>query len=474
MFHHRVQITTIRMMVILTAISLVVHWRQHSVLVLEERSIITESYRNDQMLFWRPESSGEDYYYKDNNKDGDLVGGQGMKKKKQRNEPLTEKEEEEDNGGGRGRGGRRRRKRRRGRGRGGRGNNSSDDDDEDLPPAYQNGTIIRPPFYVVQIGVPRSGSTFQAALLKAILELKLLASSEYQPSDLLHSANWVNDLGVNSTDDRNTENQQAATIHNGITNNSTHAATYPHDDKPQQFFLKTHNFPQAKKLLTIYQRRYSNIQLGVNFHFFVSKRDGQMGLKPFEKRWQGFQGMRDREITLFQSKQDLVNCSLCEIDRYRPMFDLSNEEIQMLKNYMSKFEILRQCCGTQQSKFNRYRLHGCNVTELLEESTPNIHYPYCENRNLSEIELEYESILPEGVTTYPGQKEARGTLSWNQPGDCERFESLIRDDGWDFNMMERSKFTGDCDAFARGSGIPLKRLKKRRKELRNYSSDVSL
>mmetsp|Transcript_23477 Transcript_23477/g.26928 ORF Transcript_23477/g.26928 Transcript_23477/m.26928 type:complete len:89 (+) Transcript_23477:3-269(+) len=58
---------------------------------------------------------------------------------------------------------------------------------------------------------------------------------------------------------------------------------------------------------------------------------------------------------------------------------------------MSYYGIIRQCCGLQQSKYNRYRLHGCNVTQLLMDE-PDIPYPYCEQHDLPKLEKEFDAL----------------------------------------------------------------------------------
>ena len=71
---------------------------------------------------------------------------------------------------------------------------------------------------------------------------------------------------------------------------------------------------------------------------------------------------------LTQNRDKLEECSACEIERYIPIFDLSDDDVTSLKQHMHDFEILRQCCGLQMSKYEMLRLHGCDVTQYMGQS----------------------------------------------------------------------------------------------------------
>lgn len=122
-----------------------------------------------------------------------------------------------------------------------------------------------------------------------------------------------------------------------------------------------------------------------------------------------------------QSMESLEHCSLCEVDHYQPIFGLSDEEVSTLKNYMMLYENIRQCCGLQMSQYNRLRLHGCDMTPY--ESHP--HNPHCEMHNMTDIELEFDSL-----PIY--YKAIRPDFNWAQPGDCVKFDQMLLN-GKDFN-----------------------------------------
>ena len=98
---------------------------------------------------------------------------------------------------------------------------------------------------------------------------------------------------------------------------------------------------------------------------------------------------------------EFSNCSLCEIERYyKPIFNLTDEEVKLLEDYMSNYQILRRCCGMQMSKYNRLRLHGCDVTEYKNDVSGKHRYPWCENHDFEKIENEFMSLLESNGMAY--------------------------------------------------------------------------
>merc|ERR1712129_454977 len=88
-----------------------------------------------------------------------------------------------------------------------------------------------------------------------------------------------------------------------------------------------------------------------------------------------------------QYREDLNQYSMREIDKYQSIFGLTDKEINLLKEHMSLWESLRMCCGMQMSKYEILRLNGCDVTKYMNETD----YPNCEYKNLTDIELRFES-----------------------------------------------------------------------------------
>mmetsp|Transcript_26142 Transcript_26142/g.56028 ORF Transcript_26142/g.56028 Transcript_26142/m.56028 type:complete len:257 (+) Transcript_26142:2-772(+) len=192
------------------------------------------------------------------------------------------------------------------------------------------------------------------------------------------------------------------------------------------FVIKSHH--SDLKIITEMIEHYGKAPFHIPIHLFTSSRDDDHDVSDFSEF---------SDISLYQQKlPNLYNCSLCEIDNYAPIFGLTPEDLRLLKEYMSNFEILRQCCGLQQSKYNRYRLHGCNVTQLLADQ-PAIRktYPYCERHDMAEIETQFAAL--------PIEYGTRSDGDWKKPGDCARFEEKIVTLGADFN----GKKFKSCDTF---------------------------
>jgi len=249
---------------------------------------------------------------------------------------------------------------------------------------------LKPPFHLMQLGTPRTGSTFQVSLLDAIATLKTRQVVEDPPEIELR----------------------------------TKTPSEPRNGTVPPFVMKSHHsdLEGIKAMIREHREKY-----GIDIHLFTSSRDDDQDMTDFSTF---------SEISLYQQTlPNLYECSLCEVDKYAPIFGLTPEDVSILKEYMSRFEIIRQCCGMQQSKYNRYRLHGCNVTQLLEEN-PDVPYPYCENHDIETVEIEF-AVLPIPF-------RSRSTKdNWAKPGDCARFETKITENGRDFN----GKKFKSCDTF---------------------------
>ena len=115
-----------------------------------------------------------------------------------------------------------------------------------------------------------------------------------------------------------------------------------------------------------------------------------------------------------QNYEDLEACSLCEVDKYRTIFGLTDEEVKQIKAYMHAFEQIRQCCGLQMSKYEAARLNGCDMTELVKRPE----YPHCELIDKQEAEFEMANSPIPHRTNDP-------RFNWSKPGDCARFDEVI-------------------------------------------------
>ena len=127
-----------------------------------------------------------------------------------------------------------------------------------------------------------------------------------------------------------------------------------------------------------------------------------------------FQSSPSMTIALYtQDQKELLECSICEIDAYRPFFGISDQEREQLQDHMQLWEKLRRCCGWQMSKYQVMRLNGCNMTNHMQKAE----YPMCEQYNLTDIELRLvANPIP-----------ADGVYGWKEPGDCEKVHKKIAD-----------------------------------------------
>jgi hypothetical protein len=164
--------------------------------------------------------------------------------------------------------------------------------------------LLKPPFYIIQMGTPRSGSTFQVTLLNTIVHLK--------------TQQWYDALG---------ESPPKISL-------TMDTPPPPKGTQQGPFVVKTHHL-KGNRWMNDLKKRF-----GITTRVFTSSNLNQTHV--------------NSTALHHQAMPNMVNCSLFEVDSYVPIFGLSQEDVKLLKVYMSYYEIMRQCCGRQQSKYNRY------------------------------------------------------------------------------------------------------------------------
>ena len=214
---------------------------------------------------------------------------------------------------------------------------------------------LRPPFKVVQIGSPRTASTFQFQLLDAIVSLKSPHGTKIESRF----------LGKKELKDGAFESVLSSN---------------------ESFVIKVHHEPESLE-------EASNA--GQAAVFASSNNTVTYALH-------------------VQERENLEQCTSCEIARYKTLFDLDDKEVEALQQRMHDFQVIRQCCGLQMSKYEVLRLNGCNVTEYVDKP----YYPRCERQNLTAVESRFaNSIIPYHANN--------PDYNWAKPGDCARFNAEI-------------------------------------------------
>lgn len=90
----------------------------------------------------------------------------------------------------------------------------------------------------------------------------------------------------------------------------------------------------------------------------------------------------DERAAYIQSKETIELNVMDVIDDYAKIFNLTKDQREKVAVHIKYWDIMRLCCGTQQSVVNRLRLHGC------PPSIPwyDIRNPHCEIYDLSALE----------------------------------------------------------------------------------------
>ena len=205
------------------------------------------------------------------------------------------------------------------------------------------------PVQIVQVGVPRTGSTFQFTLLCAMARLR------HGRVDCRYDSSPIKRKKLGSV------------------------------------VLKTHL--RGNKWL-------KKMHMQGNIHVFSS-------------------GDTDRYGHVNQQRKDLIECATCQVERYRCLFQLSDHEVAVVKTFITTWGTLRRCCGSQMSKYERLRLHKCDIRSHVNRKD----YPHCEKLDLEGLERRFLTIpLPfDRQGFYPGKI-----------GDCSRSRKEIVN-GQDFN-----------------------------------------
>ena len=245
---------------------------------------------------------------------------------------------------------------------------------------------LKPPFKILSIGQPRTGSTFQLQLLSAILSLK-------SPSSITIQKRYISSgKGFHSL---------VASLHQ------------------ESFLYKVHSFINDNATAYVHKL----VQDGDVF-LFTTFNDAKPSKHP--------KLYKSKFAVLSQTTSQLNSCSLCEVDRYKDIFNLTNVEVSHLRDYMSKYQIIRRCCGFQMSKYEMARLHGCDVQEYVGDAS----YPDCEIYNKTLVELQFaHHSSGKGYNSF-------SSYNWESVGDCARIDNDIVENGKWFN---ESPFRG-CQA----------------------------
>ena len=248
----------------------------------------------------------------------------------------------------------------------------------------KNGMNLKPPFHIVQLGEPRTGSTFQFVLLSAIAHLK-------SPSQTKINVSFYAKYNFN----------------NGLLKEIKEG---------QSFVIKAHYGD-----MSLLKKQQENGYISI----FASSSKFSFAI-------------------LQQDREQLVKCSLCEIERYKDIFYLTPNDIINLTEHMKYYEIIRKCCGLQMSKYEVLRLNGCDMRQHILKPD----YPKCEEYNIADVEMKFQaSSIPYSVTS--------SEMNWAKPGDCARFNKIV-ESGKGFNGSELKK----CELTGRFAGNIVRQIKK--------------
>jgi hypothetical protein len=129
----------------------------------------------------------------------------------------------------------------------------------------------------------------------------------------------------------------------------------------------------------------------------------------------------DHVLAYTQYIEDLEVRKLGVLFDYKQLFKLSDTEMRELYQHMRYWDVLRQCCGLQQSIYNRMVLHNIS---LAEDSYLDLGYPACEVYNITQVESSYLNSVVS--VKFPHDLRVDFTERLVYPGYCQDMEDLIR------------------------------------------------
>ena len=257
---------------------------------------------------------------------------------------------------------------------------------------------LQPPYRIIQIGSPRSGSTYQYVMLISIVLLK-----EQQ------------------------QQRQSSTSRSGSSKNQLMPVTEFIPTWKQEYHNKTEWF--MKEVLSDQNRSFIvKTHLAVPSSILPNVSIFSSGPHSFGSK----HGLYTQHST-----NDVNNCPRCEITNYQKFFDLTSDEITILEHHMSLFTIIRQCCGRQMSDYEVMRLNGCNMSMYYNNpSKPNYEPPDCQSHNITQVEYDFQASPIPYLHKH-----------WSKPGDCQLSRDIAAT-GKGFNGMD---FTS-CDEYYKRKG----------------------
>ena len=229
----------------------------------------------------------------------------------------------------------------------------------------------------VQYGVPRSGSTYQFVLLCLAVRLKYLDISDV-PCRFTTNASLVR----------------------------------PHE------VWKVHTYPSA----------VPNYTLAVSVPSRSSAAAAQI-----QDDLNASKGLPQPAVVQFLDEMQLA--PLLEVSKYSWLLGLSAHDEVLLRSYMRWWEVLRRCCGPQQSVQNVLRLHGCPPTTEVDADD----YAGCEAYNLTQVEVTHSKtalwpLAPWGLGRVGAGSSERDDMVSIEPGWCASWQAqIVSGEAFDFD-----------------------------------------
>ena len=139
---------------------------------------------------------------------------------------------------------------------------------------------------------------------------------------------------------------------------------------------------------------------------------------------------------LTQTLADMQRSPMLEVSKFTELLGLTPDDDEKMLSYMRWWEILRQCCGPQQSMQNVLQLRGCASNHPFDSAS----WSGCDVYNISQVEVNLRRTevhdLIGGLSLLDG---------WDSnPNSCAPFEEKVRAGGVDVLEVGRIEPDTSC------------------------------
>ena len=181
-------------------------------------------------------------------------------------------------------------------------------------------------------------------------------------------------------------------------------------DFPKNIFKIHYPDRSVPWMMSDFDDKFKNKNM--NIYYFLSSKNMPVNASQFGG---------NHVLAYTQYIEDLEVRKLGVLFDYQQLFKLNDTEMRILYQHMRYWDVLRQCCGLQQSIYNRMVIH--NVS-LAPDSYLDFGYPACEIYNITQVVSSYLNSVVS--IKFPQHVRVDFTERLMYSGYCQEMEDLLK------------------------------------------------